>query len=132
MHNAEPTTPPGQNGWFKSSYSSGACTCVEVRFGGSIVYVRDSKYLLEPRNDPALQPTIAVPADNWSLVLGEVMGDLPPGANGAVNLQTAPDGTVTVTCRSTGVSLSYDADEIVAFQADVMAGEFSPLSTHRH
>jgi hypothetical protein len=55
--------------WRKSSHSQGSEHCVEVRFTDDSVYVRDSKYLRDPANDPAAQPIIAVPADEWDSFL---------------------------------------------------------------
>jgi len=57
MDNALPTSPP-QTAWFKSSRSTNANACVEVRFNGKTVYVRDSKEL-------GAGPIIAIPAAQW-------------------------------------------------------------------
>jgi hypothetical protein len=114
--------------WFKSSYSNGSCTCVEARFDGGIVHIRNSRYLLDPGNDPVSQPTIAVSANDWPTVVAEMVGDLPAGLNRAVDVHTDVDGAVTVRSRTTGVALAYDADEIAAFRAGVNAGEFSTES----
>lgn len=111
--------------WFKSSYSNGSCTCVEARFDGDIVHIRDSKYLLDPGNDPAIQPTIAIQANDWPMVVAEMIGDLPAGPNRAVEVKTGTNGSAIVRCRATGVALAYDVDEIAAFRAGVKVGEFS-------
>lgn len=67
-----------RTGWFKASYSNNSNACVEVRFDGEFVHIRDSKYLRDPTNDPAQQPIITVTADQWSLFLSEMTGATPP------------------------------------------------------
>jgi hypothetical protein len=62
--------------WYKSSYSQGSNHCVEVRFTDDTVYVRDSKYLRDPANDPSTQPIIAIPADQWDSFLQLATGNL--------------------------------------------------------
>ena len=43
-------SPPGEPGWFKSSYSgSEGDSCVEVAFASEVVHVRDSKTQDGPR-----------------------------------------------------------------------------------
>lgn len=53
--------------WFKSSYSNSAVTCVEVRFAGDAVLVRDSK-------NRAHSPILAVPPTEWTAFLDELAG----------------------------------------------------------
>lgn len=65
----------GQNGWFKSSWSAGNGSCVEVAFAPDTVAVRDSK-------DPG-GPRLVFGAGAWrdfvdSIRAGEFDGD-PPG-----------------------------------------------------
>ncbi len=48
--------------WFKSSYSNAASACVEVRFAGDAVLVRDSK-------NRAHGPTLTVTATEWAAFL---------------------------------------------------------------
>ncbi len=48
--------------WFKSSYSNAAATCVEVRFSGGAVLVRDSKNRVHG-------PTLAVTTTEWAAFL---------------------------------------------------------------
>jgi len=45
--------------WFKSSYSNAASACVEVRFAGDAVLVRDSK-------NRAQGPPLAVTTTAWA------------------------------------------------------------------
>jgi len=53
--------------WFKSSYSNAAATCVEVRFAGDAVLVRDSK-------NRAHGPTLAVTTEQWAVFLDGLAG----------------------------------------------------------
>ena len=48
--------------WFKSSYSDTSTSCVEVRFAGGAVLVRDSK-------NHTHGPTLAVTTDQWAAFL---------------------------------------------------------------
>lgn len=48
--------------WFKSSYSSSTGTCVEIRFDGGQVAVRDSKNL----NATAGELIVNVAAEQWA------------------------------------------------------------------
>ena len=57
---------PGK-GWFKSSRSSNNANCVEVRFAGDVVGVRDSK--------DRTGPTLAFAAAAWSSFLAGVKAD---------------------------------------------------------
>jgi hypothetical protein len=51
-------------GWFKSSFSNGNATCVEVLFHGDLVSVRDSK---------AATPTVLrFPPAEWSAFIAGV------------------------------------------------------------
>ncbi|MEV6771310.1 DUF397 domain-containing protein [Nocardia sp. NPDC051030] len=59
-------------GWFKSAHSDHGAACVEVRFDGDLVLIRDSKYLREPGNDPAAQPIIAVSVAAWDAFIAGV------------------------------------------------------------
>lgn len=109
--------------WFKSTYSSGSCTCVEVRRGGDRVSLRDSKFV--PSHRFHRQPTIEVPAAHWPHFLHEVSGQAPTGTNPAVAIRIGLDGGASVTCRATGTTLWFNALEWRAFARGVIAGEFS-------
>lgn len=114
-----------RHGWRKSSLSNnGGQSCVEVRFDAEAVYVRDSKYLRDPSNDPARQPIITIPANRWHEFLDltdghtvDAAADLPVvdfHADGGASLSAA-DGTV----------LTFTPAEWCAFTAGVHAGEFA-------
>lgn len=53
--------------WFKSSYSDGPVACVEVRFAGDAVLVRDSKQRTHG-------PTLAVTTTEWATFLDGLAG----------------------------------------------------------
>jgi hypothetical protein len=117
--------PP--KGWFKSSYSTGACTCIEVRFDDGRVQIRDSKYLQDPTNDPATQPIVDVSMESWFPFLSDVTGSVLARRNAELAVEAGHDGTRTIRSRVTGTALVYTAQEWVAFVAGVEDGEFSPV-----
>jgi hypothetical protein len=61
MTGSQPVTAAGAP-WFTSSYTNAAATCVEVRFDGDAVLVRDSK-------NRAHGPTLAVTTTEWAAFL---------------------------------------------------------------
>ncbi|MGB5759664.1 MAG: DUF397 domain-containing protein [Acidimicrobiales bacterium] len=117
-----------QRGWFKSSFSTGTCACVMVMFGLGMVLIRDSKYLRNPKNDPALQPTIEIPEQDWLAFLSEVTSDASTYSNGALTVEDAA-GMKGLRSIADGKVLSYTAEEWGAFVAGAKAGEFLPVGT---
>jgi hypothetical protein len=116
---------PSRRGWFKSSKSNGSCHCVEVLMDLSQVRIRDSKYRRNSVNSPNQEPIISVDVEQWTQFLAEVEGHQLPAESGkAVTIQHDEDGSTSLTCRRTGVVLSYTAAEWVAFEAGVHTGEF--------
>lgn len=111
--------------WFKSTFSSGSCTCVEVLVpsGGDRVSLRDSKFV--PSHRFHRQPTIEVPAAHWTHFLLEVSGRALTGTNPAVTIRIGHDGDTSVRCRTTGTTLWFNGLEWRAFARGVIAGEFS-------
>lgn len=112
-------SPP--SGWFKSSASNPAQDCVEVRFDGDLVHVRDSK-------DQAAGPVITVPAQHWPGFLAEVLGHVEAGSNRAVRIAYLADDGVRLHALDGGIVLSFTGSEWDAFTAGVAGGEF----THSH
>jgi hypothetical protein len=109
--------------WFKSSFSKDATTCVEVRFAGTSVLVRDSKY----QGDPDIQPTIAIPVGAWEHFL-TIATDNPVHA-GVIDAVPAIEHDA-ITGRTTvrdlhGTALAYTEAEWGAFTAGIRAGEFT-------
>lgn len=125
-HQLTTHTPPDE-GWFKSSYSTGACTCVEVRFDpGGKVWIRDSKY--EP--DPARlseQPMIVLSPAGWRRLAKMILAGEAVMVEGTLIVRLLADGSATLTCSRTGVTLAFSHDEVSAFTAGLRAGEFGPL-----
>ncbi|WP_280480254.1 DUF397 domain-containing protein [Nocardia cyriacigeorgica] len=112
------TTP---DGWRKSSYSgSNGGACVEIRFDGDVVRIRDSKYT----GDPSVQPEIALPVTRWDSFLEHALHfDAPIDATFPV-LQRDGDGSVIVR-DAEGVTLTYTAAEWTAFTDGIRSGEFT-------
>ncbi|OLT44112.1 hypothetical protein BJF85_20625 [Saccharomonospora sp. CUA-673] len=105
-------------GWFKSSFSNPSQECVEVRFDGDVVHVRDTK-------DHGTGPVLSVPAGYWADFLEEVMGRAPAGSNTAIEIVVHADGGVDLrTHHHAAGRLSYTAGEWSAFVAGVRGSEF--------
>jgi Domain of unknown function (DUF397) len=66
MTGSQPPTAAGAP-WFKSSYSDNSLSCVEVRFAGDAVLVRDSKSRLHG-------PTLAMSTTEWATFLDGLAG----------------------------------------------------------
>ncbi len=111
--------------WFKSSRSSETQSCVEVKFEGDRVFLRDSKYLRNLENNPATQPTISLTASRWPAFCRYATN--PAAAlvgTGLPGIEQRPDGRATVSCTETAVALDFLPDEWAAFVAGIIAGEF--------
>ncbi|WP_036570061.1 DUF397 domain-containing protein [Nocardia sp. BMG51109] len=120
--------------WFKSTRSTGTKDCVEVKFAGVTVFMRDSKYLRNPANNPHAQPVIEIAADRWTLVLDLSLSK----TSGAVVLSEAasdrPRDVLTITVQADGaamvrssgqsVELIFTPDEWDAFTKGVADGQF--------
>lgn len=113
------TSPLGPTaGWFKSSFSNPSQDCVEAKFAGDIVYVRDSK-------DKGAGPILTIPAAHWPSLLDEVAGRAPGGSNRAVRITHRADGgTDLQALMGPAVNLSYTATEWAAFVAGVLDAQF--------
>jgi hypothetical protein len=119
-----PPNALNHNGWFKSSFSSNANNCVEVRFDGERVGVRDSKYRRNPANHPGREPIITVTAAQWTIWLDELTGRAAVGSNGALSVETTPDGAVILRAVDTDTALRYTRAEWQTYLAGVHAREF--------
>ncbi|MBV9845812.1 MAG: DUF397 domain-containing protein [Kutzneria sp.] len=119
-----PPNAPNHNGWFKSSFSSNANNCVEVRFDGDRVGVRDSKYRRNPANHPGREPIITVTAAQWMVWLDELTGHADMGTNGVLSVETTPDGGAILRGAGTTVTLCYTSAEWQTYLAGVREGEF--------
>jgi hypothetical protein len=117
-------TVEDRSGWFKASFSSNAASCVEVRFDGDLVRIRDSKYRRNPANDPACEPIIAVTPGDWMAFLGEVSGRAPAHTCGPLAYERAAGGATVLRSPDADVALTFSAAEWRAFVAGVQAREF--------
>jgi len=119
------SAPLQRAGWFKSSRSNGKAGCVEVKFDGNLVLIRDSKYLRNPNNDPALQPIMPVSALKWKEFLEKVVGQT---VSASVDLpEIERDETGGATLRLAGVALVYNRMEWDAFVEGILAEEFASV-----
>lgn len=110
--------------WRTSSYSgTNGGECVEIAFDGDTVLIRDSKYLRNPSNDPAAQPVISVPAQQWN-AFKDVATDASAGeTRGLPRIERLASGEVCIKTYS-GITLTYTAAEWLAFTAGIRDGEF--------
>ncbi|WP_280468484.1 DUF397 domain-containing protein [Nocardia cyriacigeorgica] len=107
--------------WIKSSRSNANQNCVEVRFDGAVVLVRDSKYLRDPANDPLEQPIIAIPMDTWPEFLNSAVDGATRETTGTPQIKRHTDG---VTVSAGDVVLDFSAGEWEAFVDGVGIGDF--------
>ncbi|MQY23865.1 DUF397 domain-containing protein [Nocardia macrotermitis] len=115
-------TDPRKNGWYKSSFSKEAASCVEVCFADDMVLVRDSKYT----GPAADQPIIAVPAAHWAEFLDAALDNSKASNTFGVPSTEHNDHTGTVILRdAVGTELAYTAREWQAFTAGIRASEFT-------
>lgn len=109
--------------WFTSSFSKEGTSCVEVRFDGNNVHVRDSKYRRESTNDPKRQPFITISVREWEAFLGAALGGGADNTKGGLPLIEVDSFGVTVTHGAT--TLRYTPAEWEAFTAGIIKGEFT-------
>ncbi|WP_040840302.1 DUF397 domain-containing protein [Nocardia brevicatena] len=113
--------------WRTSSYSgTNGGQCVQVAFGSQTVFIRDSKYLRDPANDPAAQPIIAIDINLWPRFLDHVkagsshsLGDELP------DIEQRADGCIVLRGPDTEASaMVFTPTEWAAFIAGAHAQEF--------
>ncbi|MFD0206638.1 MULTISPECIES: DUF397 domain-containing protein [Saccharothrix] len=109
-----PNTP---SAWFKSSFSTASGDCVEVRFDGDVVLVRDTK-------DRGRGPVITLDAMRWDGFLRQLQAGS-VDADGALTVLPAPRGGVILRARHDGTALRYTRGEWEMFLRGVRAGEFT-------
>ena len=107
-------------GWFKSSFSKDASTCVEVRFDETAVLIRDSKY----QGDPAFRPVISLPRGDWRYFLEAAAGRAVEPWRGLPTIEHANDGLTTLHAAD-GTALTYFPDEWRSFCLGIGIGEFT-------
>ncbi|WP_378735230.1 DUF397 domain-containing protein [Nocardia brasiliensis] len=110
--------------WFTSTRSNNGNQCVEVRFDGDAVLIRDSKYRRNPANRPADEPVITVTAHEWSTFLDALRRrERTPGA-----LTAHPAADDHTTLRHGDTVLDYTPQEWDAFLLGVRDGEFDRIA----
>ncbi len=114
---------PHARGWFTSSRSNNGNQCVEVRFDGDAVLIRDSKYRRNPANRPDEEPIITVTACEWTAFIDTVTGRA--AATSVLTVHTAEDGHTSLGHRAT--TLTYTPEEWQAFLDGAIAGEFDRI-----
>ena len=107
---------PPAGSWFKSSRSNATANCVETRFDGGTVQIRDSKYV----GDPAAQPIITVTAQQWAQFL-----DLIAGRSSVCVLSVVASANGSVTLTRSETALTSTPAEWDAFTAGAALGEFT-------
>lgn len=108
--------------WFTSSRSNNGNQCVEVRFDGDAVLIRDSKYRRNPANRPAEEPIITVTASLWTSFINLLNSGR---SHTELIAQTCADGSATL--RHGDITLSYTPEEWDAFIAGARDGEFDRI-----
>ncbi|WP_433523691.1 DUF397 domain-containing protein [Nocardia pseudovaccinii] len=108
--------------WFTSSRSNNGNQCVEVRFDGDAVLIRDSKYRRNPANRPAEEPIITVTASLWTSFINLLNSGR---SHNELIARTCADGSATL--RHGDITLSYTPEEWDAFIAGARDGEFDRI-----
>ncbi|MEU2037859.1 DUF397 domain-containing protein [Nocardia niwae] len=114
------TAQPVRTGWFTSTRSNNGNQCVEVRFAGDAVLIRDSKFRRNPANRPAEEPVITVTGAEWTAFLDAVRTR--GRSNGELSAHPAADGHIAL--RHGGTTLTYTPAEWDAFLLGAHDGEF--------
>ncbi|MEV6320393.1 DUF397 domain-containing protein [Nocardia sp. NPDC051787] len=117
------TARPVSTGWFTSTRSNNGNQCVEVRFDGDAVLIRDSKYRRNPANRPADEPIITVTAAEWTAFLDVLRTR--GRSNGELSAHTAANGHTTL--RHGETTLTYTPGEWDAFLLGAHDGEFDRI-----
>lgn len=117
------------DGWIKSSFSTGACTCVEVRHVNGVVQVRDNKALVLAGSAPidVNVPIIEVTVADWTTALDAFRCGRATVSAGGLSI-TADDAHTSFRSEVSGVRLTFNESEMAAFRSGVQAGEFDPES----
>ncbi|WP_218020908.1 M13-type metalloendopeptidase [Nocardia crassostreae] len=112
---------PESTGWFTSTRTNNGNQCVEVRFDGDAVLIRDSKYRRNPEHRPEAEPIITVSASEWMSFLALVLGRNDAAApTGDLTTHPAPDGHTAL--RHGEITLVYTPGEWRAFLAGAGGG----------
>ncbi len=124
MQSQTPSNAPNHTDWFKSSFSSNANQCVEVRFDDKHVSIRDSKFRRNLTQIVAREPIIKITHDEWATLLDELTVNGSPEANRAVTVELDDYGTTTLRAVRDATALTFTKAEWRSFLAGAHAGEF--------
>ncbi|MFF2085696.1 DUF397 domain-containing protein [Nocardia sp. NPDC058176] len=111
---------PAEHGWFTSSRSNNGNQCVEVRFDGDVVQIRDSKFRRNPLNVGLDEPIITVPTELWTEFLHHLRTTR---RHPTLVAHVSPDHSATL--RHNATLLHFTAPEWEAFLAGVHDNEFA-------
>lgn len=111
---------PAEHGWFTSSRSNNGNQCVEVRFDGDVVQIRDSKFRRNPMNVGLDEPIITVTTELWTEFLHCL---LTTRRHPALVAHVCTDGSATL--RHEDVFLHFTPTEWEAFVTGVRDDEFA-------
>lgn len=114
---------PDSTGWFTSTRTNNGNQCVEVRFDGAVVLIRDSKFRRDPERRHEPEPVITVTAPEWMSFLGVVLGCGTDPVD--LTARTRPDGHTVL--RHGETTLVYTPGEWDAFLAGARDGEFDRI-----
>ncbi|MEV0249761.1 DUF397 domain-containing protein [Nocardia sp. NPDC050712] len=117
---------PAHTGWFTSSRSNNGNQCVEVRFDGDAVLIRDSKYRRNPADRRVEEPIITVTASVWNSFLTLLNSGR---AHPQLLVHNSEDGGATL--RHRDIALTYTPPEWAAFLAGARDGEFDRVLLSR-
>ncbi|MET9489103.1 DUF397 domain-containing protein [Nocardia sp. NPDC006630] len=115
---------PDSTDWFTSTRTNNGNQCVEVRFDGDAVLIRDSKFRRNPAHRGQAEPIITVTAADWMAFLATVPGR--HTGSTALVAYPSPHGGATLVHGET--SLVYTPGEWAAFAAGVRDGEFDRIA----
>lgn len=115
---------PESTGWFTSTRTNNGNQCVEVRFDGAAVLIRDSKFRRNPEHRLDDEPVITVTAPEWMTFLAAVLGR--HSDRTALSWETGPDGHTAL--RHGETTLVYTPGEWEAFRAGAADGEFDRIA----
>ncbi|MCU1640835.1 MAG: hypothetical protein JWN03_1110 [Nocardia sp.] len=115
---------PDSTDWFTSTRTNNGNQCVEVRFDGDAVLIRDSKFRRNPAHCGRPEPVITVTAADWMSFLATVQSH--PTDPSPLTAHPSLDGGAIL--RHGEISLVYTPGEWAAFVAGVRDGEFDRIA----
>ncbi len=123
-----------RDGYVKSSFSEGGGQCVLVRRRehDSSVFLRDSKYARNPRNQPENEPIIEMPATAWAPFVAQALGLSGDVVADCPAIEFVPEREDVVLRGNDGTTLVFTRDEWEAFRAGLLNGEFGHGATGRY